>query len=102
MIHCGAGVPPATYAGCRPEARTTMLAVSDPLHRPRRTMEEGDKGRPGLAGAGPDRRAIANSIVSEIVVSMTILMLAAVVLISIFVSWTYNFMMPEYAAQYAP
>lgn len=45
---------------------------------------------------------VLNSVVSEIVLSMTILMLAAVALIVVFVNWTYNYLSPEAAAQYAP
>jgi two-component system NtrC family sensor kinase len=67
---------------------------------------------PGAAGPEPAEREefeslrslarAKSSIVSDVVLNMTILMLAAVVLIAIFVSWTYGYMNAESAARYAP
>ena len=78
-------------------------------------MDAPPKFAPGPAAPGPaassereefeSLRTLAraqSSIVSDVVLNMTILMLAAVVLIAIFVNWTYGYLSVEYATEYAP
>jgi two-component system, NtrC family, sensor kinase len=65
-----------------------------------------DIGRGENSGSGWRRpwkpRPLQKSVVTTVVVNLTVLMFAALVLISVFISFTYSAWPPDYAIKYAP
>jgi signal transduction histidine kinase len=82
------------------------MSEADKTEEAEETVAGGDRlGNGAEAAPGPASRTRSASVVSEIVVNMTILLIAAVILIAVFVSFTYSSYSsidPEEAVRLAP